>query len=183
VTAMMMRGMVRASSAGTCLITLGAVLTGFACGDASRTLITPEVRTCAQSDDCSTVRPVCDLATARCRGCARDAECGDVLFCDVASGKCVECLTGDDCFDPFRPLCNQAGHRCVECVIDAHCSAADETCNNVAGTCTIPCVTADQCWFALPICDASIALCVECVTDKDCADTPWPYCRLSTCVF
>lgn len=75
---------------------------------------------CGKNSDCPMSRPVCDLTTNTCLGCATDAQCGPPgpSHCDAPTGSCVHCLTDAHC--PNGLSCN-AAHICTGAKLGAQC--------------------------------------------------------------
>ncbi len=90
---------------------------------------------CVSSKECpSADKPVCDSASATCRGCAKDTECGGATpKCHIPAGACVQCVGDTDC-PAARPVCDSASRTCRGCRTNADCRAP-EVCNVSTGAC------------------------------------------------
>lgn len=106
--------------------------------------------------------------------CAEDADCPFFeLHCDAQSGECFACVLDAHCPEA-TPRCDRQ-QRCVECLGDDDC-AADFTCDVVSKQCQQRCDSRDDCGPEAHDCDTERGACVHCDNDRECQDTPQPYC-------
>src|SRR6185312_6784407 len=93
---------------------------------------------------CQGTTPVCDVASATCRGCASNSDCGGGTPVCQPSGACGACTAADTSNCPAaRPLCDISTGVgvCVGCRSAADCGGVTPVCSTSSHTCG-PC-TAD----------------------------------------
>jgi hypothetical protein len=106
--------------------------------------------------------------------CAQDTDCPlSELHCEAQSGECFACVLDTHCPEA-TPRCDRL-QRCVECLGDDDC-AAEFTCDVVSRQCQQRCDSRDDCGPEAHDCDTERGACVHCDNDRECQDTPRPYC-------
>lgn len=89
--------------------------------------------TCEMSSECTLEAPVCEEASATCRGCADESECSDAPgsgeLCHP-NGQCVECIAQSDC---GAQACDPDTFSCRACQEHSECDS--EICDREAGAC------------------------------------------------
>lgn len=143
--------------------------------------------------------PVCDQATARCRACGGNGECGDpqnpiCTSAGVLAGACRPCDPADhEGCNPASntPICSDPNNpRCVACANDPQCvqvaAAPGDECivgGAVGGSCQVcdpvghsGCNVAG----AAPACDGNTYSCRVCQNDGECRGA-LPFCSGGRC--
>jgi MYXO-CTERM domain-containing protein len=137
---------------------------------------------CTSNSDCSGTKPICNVATNTCRGCANDGECGGgaTPVCQLTgspiAGACTVCSSGNlqHCnSEAGAPACDPGTGTCVGCVTNTDCPSTVPICNvgtKKCRTCTGP---SDCAGFAsAKVCATSgtrVGQCIQCASSSDCS--------------